>query len=141
MVEYRTEECRRINPWVYEDTCYHKPLSINAAYYMNKKKTKAYTEYERAWAKVFDLACIPEDHIENVKDMYFAVEYIWGFSNNQSDVDNPIKTTTDIMQNHFGFNDKQIRIVKATKLLVPKGSEYAHVKIREVFLDDLGGVT
>ena len=73
--------------------------------------------------------------------MYFAVEYIWGFSNNQSDVDNPIKTTTDIMQNHFGFNDKQIRIVKATKLLVPKGSEYAHVKIREVFLDDLGGVT
>lgn len=134
---YNTEEDRRLNPWEYLGFCQHKPLSINAAYYKNKRKTVAYKDYEDAWQLVFGDVCIPENHIEDVKKMLFRVDYEWGFSNNAADVDNPIKTTTDIMQNWFKFNDKQIRIVKATKLLVPKGSEYAKVKIVEVFEDDL----
>ena len=135
---YRTREDRMLHPWEMTATCHHKPLSINAAYYKNKKKTAAYREYEDAWLTVLQGTSIPED-IE-VKDMEFYIEYTWGFSNRLADVDNPIKTTTDIMQNLLGFNDKQVRIVKATKKIVPKGSEYACVYIKEVFREDLDGV-
>ena len=131
----RTIEDQMLHPWTFEARCNHKPLSVNAAYYRNKKKTKAYEEYEDAWRSVLLGDALPED-IE-VKSMFFSVEYEWGFSNVQADVDNPIKTTTDIMQRHFVFNDKQIRIVKATKRLVPKGQEYAKVKITQVFKEDL----
>lgn len=132
---YRTREDRMLHPWTMEAICYHKPLSINAAYYKNKRKTKAYEAYQDAWLSVLAGTSIPED-IE-VKDMLFRIDYEWGFSNRQADVDNPIKTTTDIMQNLLKFNDKQVRIVKAVKKIVPKGSEYAKVRIIEVFKEDL----
>ena len=131
----RTIEDQMLHPWEFSGMCKHKPLSVNAAYYKNKKKTKAYEEYEDAWYSALQGNSLPDD-IE-VKTMLFYVEYEWGFSNVQADVDNPIKTTTDIMQRYFGFNDKQIRIVKATKRMVPKGAEYAKVKITQVFKEDL----
>lgn len=131
----RTIQDQMLHPWTLEAICHHKPLSINAAYFKNKRKTKAYNEYEDAWLSVLQGMSIPED-IET-KTMLFRVDYEWGLSNNQADVDNPIKTTTDIMQNLLDFNDKQIRIVKATKRIVPKGKEYAKVKITQVFKEDL----
>ena len=136
MIEYRTEECRRLNPWIFEGKCMHKPLSINAAYYKNRKKTKAYDDYQSAWQTVLNGNHIPEDHIESLKDMRFRADFEWGFSNYAADVDNPIKTTTDILQWWFEFDDKQILLVKATKFIVPKGSEYAKVKLTEIFHDD-----
>lgn len=135
MVEYRTREDRRMHPWIWSGVCNHKPLSINAAYYRNKKKTVAYRAYEDAWQLTLSGLIIPED-IE-IKDMLFRIDYVWGFSNNASDVDNPIKTTTDIMQNWWKFNDKQVRVVKATKTLVPKTCDFAEVKITEIFKEDM----
>ena len=136
VIEYRTEECRRLNPWTFEATCNHKPLSINRAHYKNKRKTRDYLDYEDAWGSVLSGHRIPEDHCEDWKTLRFRVDYEWGFSNRAADVDNPIKPATDIMQNWFKFNDKQILVVKATKFIVPKGSEYAKVKILEIFEDD-----
>ena len=131
----RTIEDQMLHPWTYEGTVKHKPLSVNAAHYKNKRKTPAYEAYEDAWQVVLSGESIPSD-IE-VKTMLFRVDYEWGLSNNQADVDNPIKPTTDIMQRWFQFNDKQVRIVKATKRLVPKGAEYAKVRITQVFKEDL----
>ena len=124
-----------LHPWTFSATCYHKPLSINRAYYKNKKKTRDYTDYEQAWQSVLSGHTIPED-IE-IKDMLYRIDYVWGFSNRAADVDNPIKPATDIMQNWFTFNDKQVYIVKATKKIVPKGQEYAMVQIKEIFKEDL----
>ena len=132
-MSYESEESRRLNPWTYEGTCKHKPLSINRAYYKNRNKTKAYREYEKAWEEVLKDVRIPKEYIENIQDIKFRVDYEWGFSNKLSDTDNPIKTTTDILQNHFGFDDRQIYVVKAVKKIVPKGYDYAKVKIKEIF--------
>lgn len=105
----------------------HKPLSINAAYYRNKRKTVAYRAYEDAWALTLiehKLKISPEDRLR--------IDYKWGFSNKAADVDNPIKTTQDVMQNWFEFNDKQVYIVKAVKTLVKKGEEFAEIVIQRM---------
>ena len=134
---YRTEEDRRLDPHIYTGTCFHKPVSINAAYYRNKTKTVAYRAYENAWWATLEGEEICPEHCEDVKKIFLGIHMEMAFSNNAADLDNSLKTTIDILQYHFGFDDKQIRLIKAKKLVVPKGSEYAKVELFEVWKDDL----
>lgn len=64
-----------------------------------------------------------------VKAPYF-VGLQFGFSNNASDIDNPVKPLLDILQKKYKwFNDKNIRKMYVEKILVKKGDEYINFLI------------
>ena len=37
-----------------------------------------------------------------------ALNFKFGFRRSNSDIDNPVKPLQDILQKHYGFNDKQV---------------------------------
>jgi Holliday junction resolvase RusA-like endonuclease len=53
----------------------------------------------------------------------------FGFSNKNSDIDNPVKPFQDIMQKKYGFNDSQIYALSVTKTIVKKGEEFIKFEI------------
>lgn len=57
------------------------------------------------------------------------MEYVFGFSNTASDIDNPVKPITDILQHTYNFNDKSIYQMLLTKKIVPKGQEFIQFTI------------
>ena len=128
----RSEEDRRLNPWKIQKRVHTKPCSSNAAYFRKRGggvvKTKAYTDYEKALTTAFD-----SDSIESTEVMY-TLYYKFGFARRTSDVDNPIKPTTDILANIFGFNDRQIYKVTAEKYV--GGGEWVEITITEYFRKD-----
>ena len=77
-----------------------KPLSVNDAWQGRRFKTPAYRKYEEAVLLMLPNGKLPEPPYE--------VWYEWGFSNMQSDVGNPEKCVSDILQKKYGFNDNQI---------------------------------
>ena len=62
----------------------------------------------------------------------FKVNYVFGFSNKASDLDNPVKVLTDILQKKYGFNDKDIYEMNVKKKIVKKGEEYIKFKIESL---------
>lgn len=68
--------------------------------------------------------------------MNFELKIQWGFATSLSDVDNPIKTLLDVLQRWFGFNDKQILSISATKKVVGKGKEYINFTLTEIHKGD-----
>ena len=91
--------------------------------------TVAYRNYRTAWEIHFAKA---KYNIELNKDAKYAVQFVFGFSNKASDIDNPIKPALDTLQNILGFNDKQVYILGACKEIVKKGEEYVQVTMREI---------
>ena len=130
----RTRQDRMLHPWNFWKHAEIKPVSVNRAHYKNKKRTKEYNDYIEAWSYYLEGSKIPDD-IE-IKDMQFKITVHVGFSNRASDLDNILKPTIDIMQSHFGFNDKQIIHIEAFKHIVQKGKDYIYVKLFEVFHED-----
>ena len=130
MIELRDKQCRMINPWRARFLYRGKPLSVNSAHTMRKSKTAAYREYEKNLIPLLEKIKITDI---DPTDMYLKIHFVFGFSNNASDVDNPIKPLLDIMQNHIGFNDKIVRELSARKNIVLKGGEYAYVTLQEIF--------
>ena len=61
----------------------------------------------------------------------YDISYKFGFARVTSDVDNPIKPTTDVLQSHLGFNDRQVYRVTAEKY-VGSGT-WVDVTIKEYF--------
>ena len=59
----------------------------------------------------------------------FYVEYTFGVSNMASDLDNPVKPITDILQKKYGFNDSRIHKMVIGKMKVEKGKEYIEFSI------------
>jgi Holliday junction resolvase RusA-like endonuclease len=59
----------------------------------------------------------------------YQIYYEFGFSNSQSDYDNPCKPLGDILQKKYGFNDKEIYLAIVRKIIVKKGREYIKVRI------------
>lgn len=106
-----------------------KPLSINAAHYRNKKKTVAYRNYQTAWEIHFAKA---KYNVKLSKSDKYSVTFVFAFSNRASDIDNPIKPAIDTLQGIMGFNDKQIYLLGASKVIVPKGEEYVRVIMRKI---------
>lgn len=99
-----------------------KPLSVNKAWQGRRFKTKAYQEYETAMLAILPNATLPKPP--------FEVWYEWGFSNySQSDVGNPEKCVSDILQKRYGFDDKDIVEMHLKKKKVKKGEEYIKVRI------------
>jgi Holliday junction resolvase RusA-like endonuclease len=64
-----------------------------------------------------------------VSDPPYTVTLFFGFSNQASDIDNPVKCFLDILQAKYGFNDKDITDLHVKKNTVPQGEEYIDFNI------------
>ena len=99
-----------------------KPLSFNQAWQGKRFKTPIYKEYEKAM-----LLQMPPKKIE--PNQMLRVEFFFGFSNQASDLDNPVKLLMDIAQKKYGFNDKNVFELNVRKCIVKKGEEFIQMGI------------
>lgn len=94
-----------------------KPLSSNDTWRGRRFKTNAYKVYSTAVTlllpKTIDIPSGP-----------LKVSYEFGLSSNGGDIDNPIKSFTDIIAKKYHFNDNRVMQVTARKVIVSKGDEY-----------------
>lgn len=93
-----------------------KPLSVNDAWRGRRFKTKQYEKYEKDVLFLLPKIKLP--------DPPFHVDYEFGFSSAGSDLDNPVKLCTDILQKKYDFNDSLIHSMSIRKFKVEKGKEY-----------------
>lgn len=101
-----------------------KPLSVNRAWQGKRFKTPEYKKYERNTLLMLRRINIPTPP--------FKVSYEFGFSSVLSDIDNPVKLITDILQKKHGFNDRDIYELSVKKKIVNKGEEYIKFKIESL---------
>ena len=102
-----------------------KPLSVNEANGVNKKghivKTAKFHKYCRDLGYILPMMKVPEGKLK--------LSIIWGFSNEASDNDNPVKIFQDCLQKKYGFNDKMIYKHDIEKEIVKKGKEFIRFKL------------
>mgnify|MGYP002867432143 CR=1 FL=1 len=96
-------------------------MSVNACWQGRRFKTPAY--------KTFEKEMLSRMRKEKMPPKPYSVLLTFGFSNNASDIDNPIKPTLDIIQKKFGINDKDITELHVAKRLVGKGDEFIEYSI------------
>ena len=99
-----------------------KPLSVNGCWQGKRFKTPKYKQYEKDMFLLLPKITIPKAP--------YKVYYEFGFSSSASDLDNPIKPLQDILQKHYGFNDKNIFEMVAKRVKVKKGEEYLLFEIK-----------
>lgn len=101
-----------------------KPMSVNRAWQGKRFKSNDYEAYEKEMLLRLPPGKLPEPP--------YRVYYEFGFSRKDSDYDNPIKPTQDILQKKYRFDDKEIYEAHIRKVLVKKGCEYVRVKIEHL---------
>lgn len=99
-----------------------KPLSVNLAWQGKRFKTPKYKQYEKSILLRMPAGKVPVDQM-------LRVEFFFGFSNNASDLDNPVKLLLDIAQKKYGFNDSNVFELNIRKCLVKKGEDFIHMGI------------
>ena len=100
-----------------------KPLSVNNAWKGQRFKTSDYKVYEmEVYYKLPNKIVIPDKIKLNIE---------FGFSNINSDVDNPAKPFLDILQKKYNFNDSHIYKLILEKVKVNKGEEYIKFSFEE----------
>lgn len=102
-----------------------KPVSSNRIWAGKRFRTPLYNTYE---TELFYL--LPRSYV--VPDGPLEVTYRFGFSSKLSDIDNPIKPLTDILQKFYNFNDKQIFKMTVEKELVTAGEEFIEFTIKKM---------
>jgi Holliday junction resolvase RusA-like endonuclease len=100
-----------------------KPLSVNEVWQGKRYKTKQYKKYEKDVLAMLTAMKIPQGPK--------MIRLDFGFSNDSSDFDNPVKPFMDILQKRYGFNDREIYVAIITKTIVPKGHEFIRFDIKE----------
>ena len=99
-----------------------KPLSVNQAWKGRRYKTDAYNRYETEL-----MAMLPDYEIVSFRGLVLT----FGFSNMQSDVDNPTKLVIDILQKRYGVNDRDLMELHLYKQKVAKGNEFIKIELME----------
>lgn len=98
-----------------------KALSVNEAWAGRRFKTPKYKKFERDLLFLLPEIVLPKPPYQ----IYFQ----FGFSNEASDWDNPIKPLQDVLQKRYGFNDKLVHRGIVDKVKVKKGEEYLKFSI------------
>lgn len=101
-----------------------KPLSVNDAWQGRRFKSPRYKAYEKEMLLRLPAGKLPPPP--------YRIFYEFGFSNRQSDYDNPCKPLGDILQKKYGFNDNAIYEAHIRKEIVKKGGEYIKVRIEHM---------
>lgn len=104
-----------------------KPMSVNRAWQGRRFKSDEYEAYEKEMLLRLPAGRLPEPP--------YRVHYEFGFSRKDSDYDNPVKPTQDVLQKKYGFDDKEIYEATIKKVLVKKGCEYVKVRIEHLYSD------
>jgi len=118
------------DPWTFECHALVKPISVNKAWYMNKKKSRDYMNFQEDMIPYLQGFSCPDRVRDNQTRLEAQLEF--GYSSKRSDVDNCIKTTLDTMQSWFGFDDVIIFKVTAEKFHVKRGEDYLKIKLEEI---------
>ena len=84
----------------------YKPLSVNKAFTGQRYKTPLYKVFVKAITDLLAYVAKPP----KPPDTRLFAHYVWGFSNNQSDVDNPTKTFQDVLFDYWGLKNKDHRV-------------------------------
>ena len=101
-----------------------KPMSVNRAWQGRRFKSDEYEAYQA------EMLCrLPAGKLP---DPPYRVSYEFGFSRKDSDIDNPVKPTQDILQKKYRFDDKEIYEAHLKKTIVKKGCEFVRVKIEHI---------
>lgn len=116
--------------WKFECHAQVKPISVNKAWYMNKKKSKDYVNFQEDMIPYLQGQTCPKRVRDNEVKLRADMEF--GFSSVRSDVDNCIKTTLDTMQSWFGFDDRIIFELTARKTHVKRGEDYFKITLSEM---------
>lgn len=103
-------------------TIYIKPLSTNKAWKGRRIKTDEHNSYCDAVTMLLPKSI-------TIPDGFLKISYEFGFSSNGADLDNPVKSLTDILSKKYGFNDNRIMIATIKKVIVKKGKEYIRFNI------------
>jgi Holliday junction resolvase RusA-like endonuclease len=90
-----------------------KPMSVNDAWQGRRFKTDEYKAYEKQVFYRTPFKVIP-------KNVPLCAVYEFYFSNDASDIDNPVKPLQDILQKRWKFDDKRIVELIVRKRLVKK---------------------
>lgn len=99
-----------------------KALSVNEAWQGRRYKTRKYKDYEQELDWLLPKLEIPEGNIQ--------IDFIFGLSSKNSDLDNCLKQTIDIFSKKYNFNDKIVYKIVAEKVIVKKGQEFIKFKIK-----------
>ena len=99
-----------------------KPLSVNEAFQGRRFKTPKYKAYERDVLLMLSPMIVPDGPLE--------LSIVFGLSNKNADIDNPVKCFVDCLQKKYGFNDRMIYAMNITKTDVKKGREFIDFDIR-----------
>lgn len=118
------------NIWTFECHALVKPISVNKAWYMNKKKSRDYMNFQEDMIPYLQGFSCPERVRDNQVKLIAHFEF--GFSSVKSDVDNCIKTSLDTMQSWFGFDDRIVFKLTAEKFHVKRGEDYLKIKLEEI---------
>ena len=102
-----------------------KPIGINQQYKGRRFLTKEGSDFKK-----FSKLLIKKCKIESYEKLGVYLEF--GFSNVSQDIDGPIKSCIDILQEQLGFNDKIIYDLQVKKRIVKKGMEYWSFSIYEL---------
>lgn len=102
-----------------------KPLSVNTAWQGRRFKTQLYKAYE----KELTLKLPP---IKTNLEGKLEISVIFGFSNKNMDLDNPLKPLIDVMQKKYNFNDRNVYKYTLTKEIVKKGDEFIDITIKSI---------
>ena len=103
------------------------PMSVNRAYGVGRKtmfKSKAYKEYDAIVSKALGEHSMPDE----VKTGKLKIKFRFMFSRSNSDIDNPVKPLQDILQRHFGFDDKQVYRLEVEKYTYPGAKPWLEVE-------------
>ena len=98
-----------------------KPLSVNKCWQGKRFKTPAYKSYERLLLLSLKPLKLPESP--------YKINYVFGFSSQLSDIDNPVKPFQDILCKKYKFDDRSINEINIKKIIVPKGKEFIKFEI------------
>jgi len=104
-----------------------KPISINQAFQGRRFKTDKCKSFEKEL-----MLKLPPLKIEFKGALKVNLNY--GFSSKLADIDNPNKIVIDVLQKKYGFDDRQIFELNQKKEIVPKGSEYIELQIKQINL-------
>jgi Holliday junction resolvase RusA-like endonuclease len=106
-----------------------KPLSVNECWYGKHIATKKLRDYQRHLSIMLDNEIEFEELLKSDKKL--QVNYTFGLSSKNADVDNVVKAFQDAIQEKYDFNDKRFYRIVAEKVDVKKGNEFIEFEIKE----------
>ena len=100
----------------------YKPMSVNLAWQGRRYRTPLYTKFALDVFRLIRRIRPPKP----APDASLFAHYVWGFSNSQSDVDNPVKPFQDVLFDTWKMKakDHQVQFMIIEKATAKKGQEY-----------------